>query len=165
MKHIDWYRSKKGVISTIYSAQKKTSKRRTMDAPSYTKKELTEWLNSQHLFHELFDSWKASGYNKWMKPSIDRKSDYLPYTLSNIQLMTWRQNQDKAYEQERSGVVRKLGHTKVRQLSMDGQFMAEYESYMEAKRTTGIDDCSIALCAKGLKNKKHAGGFLWEIIE
>jgi hypothetical protein len=165
MKHIDWYRTKTGIISTIYSSQKRTSKRRGMEQPCYSREEFSNWLLSHPKFQSLFDSWVLADFDRWLKPSVDRSDDYLPYTLENIQLGTWYENQHKSYHQERSGEVTKLGHIKVKQLTLDGEFIEEYPSFMEAKRQTGIDDYSIAVCAKGLNNKKHAGGYSWETSE
>lgn len=53
----------------------------------------------------------------------------------------------------------------VSQYSITGTHIADYVSFNEASRETGVDDYTIALCARGLKNKKHAGGFLWKLKE
>lgn len=134
-----------------------------MIPPAYSRDEFSDWLSNHPKFQNLFDSWVLSAFDKRSKPSVDRKDDYLPYTMSNIQLGTWRENQHKSYEQERSGEVIKLGHIKVKQFELTGELIGEYPSFMEAERKTGIDNYSIALCAKGLNNKSHAGGYRWKI--
>lgn len=45
------------------------------------------------------------------------------------------------------------------QLSMDGAFVAEYPSIMEAERQTGLNNANISECSKG--KRKSAGGFRW----
>lgn len=56
-----------------------------MDLPSYTKEQFKEWLYDNN-FKELYDSWAKSGYKKELKPSADRKDDFLPYAINNITL-------------------------------------------------------------------------------
>jgi len=98
-----WEKTKRGVVFITYLSQKKSSKRRGHIPPTYTKYELEDWLMSQPLFHELYNKWVLSGYDKWEKPSVDRIDDDVHYCFTNIQLTTWRANQDKAYADIRSG--------------------------------------------------------------
>ncbi len=70
-------KTEKAVIVIIYKTQKSNSKRRNHIPPSYTKRELSEWLYSNG-FKKLFAKWEDSGYNKMLKPSVDRLRDELP---------------------------------------------------------------------------------------
>ena len=97
----DLRRTKEGVVQRIYDHQKQTSKRRNHLPPTYTKLELKWWMFSQPIFHNLFKDWEIAEYNKNSKPSVDRINDNLGYTLDNIQLMTWDQNNQKGYESRR----------------------------------------------------------------
>ncbi|MBD5113137.1 MAG: hypothetical protein HDT42_11505 [Ruminococcaceae bacterium] len=47
----------------------------------------------------------------------------------------------------------------VLQYTLDGGFVAEYESQRAAQRKTGINNSHIGLCAQG--ERKTAGGFIW----
>ena len=49
------------------------------------------------------------------------------------------------------------------QFSKYGEFIAEYPSFMEAERKTGISNSSICQCCKG--KRKSAGGFIWKYKE
>lgn len=54
------------------------------------------------------------------------------------------------------------------QLSLDGRFIAEYPSYKEAERKTGISYTSIRQFINKIeyapgKLRKHAGGYLWRL--
>jgi hypothetical protein len=160
-----WYRSKRGFVSTVWAAQCRKSKGRGHPEPSYSKNELQEWLYSQERFHELFRQWEASNFQSTSKPSIDRRNDNLPYTLDNIELVSWETNQLRAYENMRKGKNRRHQTFPVAQLTQSGELIGEYCSFAEASRNTGVDDYSIALCARGMKNKKHAGGYIWKLIE
>ncbi len=88
-------RSKSGVISQLYSAQKASSKKRGHRPPEYSREELKDWLYSQSLFHELYSEWVQSGYIKRLKPSVDRDRDETHYCFSNIRLCQWQENNRK----------------------------------------------------------------------
>lgn len=84
MTHQEWYRTKKGLISTVYSAQKRKSKSRGMPSPTYSKDELSDWLYSNPLFHALFNNYVNNGYDSKLRPSVDRLDDNLSYCFENI---------------------------------------------------------------------------------
>lgn len=56
------------------------------------------------------------------------------------------------------------GHDKekipVTQYSLDGTYIASYESIMAAERATGVRNSGIAFCIKG--KYKQSGGYLWK---
>jgi hypothetical protein len=161
-KHVEYHRTKGGLIAQIYGSQKYRSKRRGHALPTYTKQELTEWLYSQKLFHELFDNWKASGYDTMLVPSVDRKDDSIGYSLGNIQLMTWRENNNKGYSDRKNGINNKASKAVI-QFSKEGEFIAEYYSGKEAFRQTGIRQGSISSCCLGIS--KTSGGYIWKFKE
>ena len=151
-------RTKKGLISVIYSHQKSTSKRRGHQPPTYTKEELKSWLYSQKLFHKLYDNWKRLDYQKMYIPSIDRKDDYIGYTIDNIQLMDWDKNLSKYHKDVKSGINNKRSRS-VLKISKEGVLIAEYFSISSASRDTGVSTGDIMNVCKG-KNKT-AGGYIW----
>jgi hypothetical protein len=103
----NYRRTKNGLIRLIYSNQKTASKKRGYDLPNYSFDSLKDWAFSQKIFHELYSDWLASGYNKYLTPSFDRKDDYKPYTLNNLQIMTWRENNLKGTLDVKRGVNNK----------------------------------------------------------
>lgn len=92
---LEYTRSKKGLISDLYGAQKSSSKRRGHNKPTYNLQELREWCFSQEIFHILYDNWKRLDFQRGYRPSLDRIDDRLGYTMANIQLMTWDENNKK----------------------------------------------------------------------
>ena len=54
-----------------------------------------------------------------------------------------------------------LGH-RVKQYTKNGDFVAEFKSYIDAERNTGVANASISACCNG--KRKSAGGFKWERI-
>jgi len=128
-------KTKRGVVLTIFSSQKASSLRLGYKKPIYTSQELKEWLFNQPLFHELYDKWVESGYDRWVKPSVDRKDDYKPYAFDNIQLMTWRENNEKIHRDKTEGRNNKQSRA-VLQYDLDGNFIKEYYSIAQAVRET-----------------------------
>ena len=131
-------RTEKGVIRVIYKTQKSNSKARGMDLPSYTKEELKDWLYDNG-YKEIYDNYVKSNFDKWMKPSVDRKDDYKSYSLDNIQLGTWKDNQlhqnnDILNGLNKSGAICKP----VLQFDINGNLLAEYVSFSSAYRINGF---------------------------
>lgn len=147
-------------IQDIYLNQLGSSSRRNIGAVQYTKQELTDWCLAQPLYHSLHADWVASGFLRELAPSVDRKDDYLPYSLSNIQLMTAKQNLDKGFADRAAGVNNKLS-TSVDQFTLDGVYVATYPSCNLAGRAMGkINGSSIAAVCTGKRNKAH--GYVWK---
>lgn len=169
-------RSKEGLIKTIYKKQIRSSKERNHKPPSYQKHELIKWCLNQQKFHDLYDDWVNSNYEKDLTPSIDRLDDYKGYSLANVQLSTWRENYIKAHKDRKEGVNNK--HNKaVKQLDLEGNLLNTFHSVCEAKRVTGVHTSNITkVCNKitrvktlsdGSKKEyliKTAGGFKWEYV-
>ena len=154
-------KTKEGVASRIYNHQHDSSKKRGHDAPSYTKAEFSSWLFSQSNFDKLFNAWTDSGQLKAKKPSCDRLDDYKPYTLDNIQLTTWKENNAKGQADRVNGINNK--HSKaVIQTTKSGVFIKEHYSQMQASRDTGTCNAHISRCCSG--ELKSANGFKWEYV-
>lgn len=158
--NIEYSRTKLGLVTKIYSTQRSSSKRRGHCAPLYTLKELVEWVFKQPNFDCLFKLWVECDYESDSKPSIDRKNDYIGYSLDNIQLITWKENKDKYRSDVKSGVNRK--HMKpVIQFSLGGVFVKSHYSISSASRLTNISLNSISACINN--KRKSAGSFKWEL--
>ena len=141
-------RTKEGFITTLYKNQRHTSKRRGHKAPSYTKQELKDWLFAHPNFHKLFNLWELSGYEKMLRPSVDRLDDTLGYNFANIRLVTWEENYRKQKDIEKKPVI---------QLTKQGKFVAYFESISEASIVSGVVLSNVARCANG--KRKTAGGY------
>ncbi len=53
---------------------------------------------------------------------------------------------------------------KVRQLTLDGQIVAEYKSIKEAAELTSCNYSNIGLCANNHPRHKTCGGYKWQLI-
>ncbi len=154
-------RSVNGLILKIYHAQRGSSEKRGQEEPEYTKEELKTWILSNARFNELYTSWVESDYNKWLLPSVDRIRDNETYSISNIQLLTWKENCDKARQQQQKGILKASSkQVPVNQLSKAGVLISNHYSIHEAGRQTSADYRNIHQCCNGTRNT--AGGFKWE---
>lgn len=157
------YRTILGRMSYIFLGQLRSSKDRGHPPPSYSKKELITWGDSQNIA-SLMVAWKLSEYSKDLAPSVDRLNPDLPYSLENIRLVPWKDNNDKAYEDRKACRHITKQNRKVRQRTLDGSIVAEYGSIANASRSTGIARVPINAVCSGKHHCKTAGGFLWEYV-
>lgn len=150
-------KTKKGVITNLYQKIKERSIKKGMPLPSFTLNDLHVWCMKQKEFHELFFRWQIGGYIKKLKPSIDRKNPFKPYSFDNMQLMTAQENREKG---DREKLL--LWGKPISQHSLDGMVIGIYGSIKEASRATGINRNNISSVACGKRNQ--AGGFVWKFI-
>ena len=148
-------------IRDIYHNQLKTSSKRGYPPPAYYVDDLKQWCLSQSLYHALHAAWVASGFVRMLAPSVDRLDDYLPYSLTNIQLMTAGDNLQKSFIDTFNGVLTKRS-TGVIQKSLDGTELAKFPSMNLAGRAVGAANGSrISAVCKGKRASAH--GYLWSL--
>lgn len=155
INYLNYTRTIKGLISKMYGGQVMRSKQRGMPLPNYSSSDLNKWLFSND-FTSFYNVWVWSGFRKDLIPSCDRTDDYKPYTLSNMRLTTWLENNKKALNDRKIGINNKQSKTVVQYLN--GKMVKEYYSIRSAQRETGINH--IVRCCKGLS--AHAGGYQWK---
>lgn len=110
--------SKSSFIYRIYSAQKSSSKQRGRPMPSYSRDELVDWFMNQQKFHRIYEEWQKSNFEHDLSPSCDRIDSKKPYSLDNIQLMTWAENNYKGRFEKKSEKPRKARVAKEKPVAM-----------------------------------------------
>lgn len=145
-----------GLVNEIYKKQKISKY-----AITYSKKELSDWIISQYNFNDLFNNWKISNFNKWLKPSVDRIDDNYYYSFDNIQLITLNENFTKGNECRSDGRNKKT-YQPVIQMLMSGFEIKSFYSIKLASEKTGIDPTCISRACTGVRNTIQAGGFKWK---
>ncbi len=150
-------KTKKGLASGILSHQRATSKKRGHPAPAYNLKQLHHWIGQQCNFEKLYADWVKSGYQTLDRPSCDRLDDYKPYTLENLRVVTWAENNSRSHADMKSGVNNKQAKMVVQHKGVD--FVAKYHSVSEAARRTKATHAGISRCCNAKQD--HSAGFQW----
>ena len=151
-------RTKHGLIMQMYSGQRTRSKSRGHKPPMYTFDEFKDWLYAQHLFHDLYDLWVLSGYDKYQAPSVDRDDSSFGYSFSNITLMTWHENNQNGYI-EAKHMSHEGKHKSVSQYSLSGAFICTHPSISAASRSVGRSVSTLSCCVNGIT--KTSAGYKW----
>lgn len=149
-----------GLITEIYSQQKKSCKIRKMEKPNFTKKELYNWCKNDSNFMFLYEEWVKSDFFIDKRPTTDRKDDMESYTFENIQALTYRENVNKYHNSLVNGTT-KRALKPVFQYSLKGVFIKEYFSITEASRQNGLNQSKISACVNG--TQKTSGGYIWKL--
>lgn len=151
-----------GLIKLIYQNQRMNSRKKNHGEPAYTQKELLEWAVAEGV-EKMWESWKASGYDKWLSPSVDRLDNKIGYSLANIQLVTWRTNLENQKKDNISGKHLHPASKSVNQLTLHGVLLATYASASIALRAMRGTSGSVSNITQVCNGKlKSAYGFKWE---
>ena len=159
-----YYRTKEGLVRRIYNHQKESSKRREHKLPSYSVRDLEKFALANESFHNLYERWVESGYEKSLTPSFDRLDDNKPYSFDNFNdWMTWDENNKKASLTMRNGKTKNGGKKRVPVIRIhpETKETVVYISIHEAKRQNNFSSpSSISDVISGRKDK--AGGYYWK---
>lgn len=120
----------------IYNTQISNSVLRNHPLPTYTLSELTAWVTTQPNFADMYLAWQEAKYPKDLAPSTDRMDDNKPYSLDNLQLLTWTANRAKAGKSKQDNVLL-VNHRAVNSYTKDGVLHKSYLSMAEAMREFG----------------------------
>lgn len=168
---IEWNRSRKGVACRLWHKHNARSETRGHSKPNYTREWLFDFVLNHPEFENLYAAWVESNYDKMLAPSVDRINDRIGYTKDNIRLVTFGENMEHAWDAGRKKEFDNAGwakgacgdHRAVVQLTLGGDFVAEYISVSEACRAIGALDSKISMVCLG-KRKSHAG-FRWLYLD
>lgn len=85
--------TEKQISSSLFNGMKQKSKRRGHPAPNFTLIQFRNWLD-MNSFSSIRAAYIESGADKWLRPSVDRIDNAMPYSFDNMRLVTWRENLD-----------------------------------------------------------------------
>lgn len=154
----------------IYLSQCTNSTSRGHPAPAYTLDQLLMWVDQQPAALPIWDAYVASNYTTGLRPSIDRLDDSKPYTLDNLQLLTWDKNRAKGAQDKKSGINNSCNRA-VKALHLDGTLHKEYYSISQAVRELSGNAWGICSVADGKPITQKSGrtytpksykGFKWQ---
>lgn len=90
-------------INIIYHGMCNHSKDRGHPKPSFTKQELLEYALQNNVIEKIIEHLQDG--SKGSMPSFDRINPKLPYSLDNIELVTWAENQQRNADQRSHPVI------------------------------------------------------------
>ena len=157
-KGSNYYHTKKGLINRIYQRQKRRNILKFNSPINYTKEELINWLNNSLTFNNLFINWENNNFKTNLVPSCDRLNDYKEYSLDNLQVCTWQDNNNKYKKDCLTGKNRKMCKSII-QLDLNNNIVKEYFSLAEASRITNNFSSNLS---KACKNGNACGGYKWK---
>lgn len=143
-----------GLIKKLYERQKYTSKVTCNRELCYTFKEFCNWILSQKHFYRLFTNWRDSGYEKDLKPTVDRADSKIGYHFGNIQLVTHKYNWNIKGARDKGKPID--------QFDLDGNFIRYYYSFESAGRVLGISSTHISRC---IKSGKSCKGYIFALSD
>ena len=154
---------KRLLVGALVSEQKSSSKKRGHPLPAYTADELYDRLENDFVFNLLYTNWINSGRIKDMRPSIDRLDDFKPYTFDNIQIVTFKENNNKSHLMSKEGATVNSNVVKIDVYLVDGTLIDTTHSLMEASRKYNVAPGGITLLAnrKVLKKSLITTGYIF----
>jgi hypothetical protein len=146
-------RTKKGVLTNIYSHIVYRSKIKGFIDPDFDKEYLHNIFLEDGKFNRIYNDWVKSGYLKNTKPSIDRISNKKPYLKNNIQMLSWAENRFKQSMERRSrkGQVCQI---------LNGKIINTFKSQREAWKNLGVEQAMLSMALNG--KCKTAYGYEWK---
>lgn len=150
-------RTKRGVLATAFNQQSRRKKFRDDQKPSYTREQLiVRFINDKH-YTKLYNNYFFSGYKKDLRPSIDRIDPNKGYSFDNIQMMTWKENNEKGRTENRRNLVKRVG-----MYLINNEFIDEFWSIAEAERVMGISHGNIVMCCQN--KRPSASGYIFRYL-
>lgn len=145
MIKIPYRREKDGRIARLWYNM---NERSIKDGYPYSKGEVVskedflEFAKNSKEYNEMYDAWKESNFEYGLAPTIDRINSKGPYSLENLQFLTFAENARKNHDREKYknityGGVGMSGLNKVAQFALENAGILN--SYEENKRD--IDSC------------------------
>lgn len=153
----------KNWLTKTYGRMKRDNKEKFfMDLP-FTKEEFLKWALSQNLL-KLLGNYKVHDFDKNLNPSVDRIDDYKGYFFDNMQLITWKENNEKGRQSKKnkeqcSKMAKKVWSKKVIQKDLNGKIINSFCSTHEIERVLGFDS---SLIARACRKNKISKGYRWE---
>lgn len=109
------------------------------------------YLNDKK-FLRLFSEWKKSGYNKQLKPSVDRIDSRGVYSFDNISMMTWAENRFK-----QSATDGKRGRKPAVLQYLGDKLIKRFPSQRHVVKELGISQGNLSSVLNG--KRKYVSGY------
>lgn len=145
----------RGVLTRIYHAMRGRCREKGRPLPDFTLQEFHERFLNDPLYLKLYRGWIWSAFDKYKKPSFDRIDPLKSYTLGNLELVTWRENRDRA---DKTALI--TSSTQVIMCDKDGREIKMFNSVREAAVAARCQESGIVACCRG--RYTQSGGYKWK---
>ena len=145
-----YQKTPKGVLNTIYRNQL-TKQKRSGVKVNYTYEEFKNKYLKNNKFLKLYNNWVKNNYLSDYKPSFDRIDNKKDYSFDNLQIITWKENNDKGRNER---------HKRVDMYDIDNNYIKTFNSIIEASKEVNIYKSNISACCKG--KLKTSAGYIWK---
>lgn len=155
----------KNWLTKTYGRMKRDNRNKFNLELPFTKQEFSEWVLSKKII-ELLNNYKNNNFDKNFNPSIDRIDDYKGYSFDNIQLITWKENNEKGRKsfknkEQCSKMAKEKWSKKVIQRDLEGNIITIFNSTHDVNRILGFDS---SLIARACRLNKISKGYRWEYV-
>lgn len=99
---IDYNKTKRGFLVNKYAGMKyrvnSDKKKYYFNLPIASKEAFYAWSFNSKTFHELWDLWVESGYDRRFTPSVDRIVPCAGYVINNMEWVSFSKNCSRAHK-------------------------------------------------------------------
>jgi len=124
------------------------------EEPAFTLEEFRSWILNQPNYTDLYEDWVFSDFQKDLAPSVNRKIDTVGYILSNMEILTWRENWELGNEAVIAGTARTSNHRRVQNVDTGEIFI----STAAAAKSVGRNQATLRM---EIDTDIRCGGYLW----
>ena len=156
-----------GWFNTHYKRMRQLERKRFGKELCFDRWDFEDWVIETNFdkFCSLFSDWIKKGYATDYCPSIDRLDNSKGYVFDNMQIITWKENNEKEHKRKKEqNYYKAILSTKraVIRISECGE-TTMYESLSEAGRQNNISNSVICECCKG--KRRSAYGYKWKYAD
>ena len=153
LKSIKIQRTKEGLLDKMFRSEVTRTKVTYYPDIEYSLGDFIKYGLNNLSFNTLYDLWVLSNYSKKLVPSADRLDDYKGYSFSNIQFITWEENNKK-------GKLSDKHKRKIQGIHCITKEVVKFDSIKEAQLTLKINNISQCCSFK----RKSSGNYEWSYI-
>lgn len=153
----------KNWLTKTYGRMKRDNKHKFNAELPFSKQQFADWVLCQNIF-ELLDDYKNNNFDKDFNPSINRIDDYKGYSFENIELITWKENNEKGRKslknkEQCAKMSKEKWSKKVIQKDLEGNIINIFNSTHDVNRILGFNS---SLIARACRLNKISKGYRWE---
>ena len=118
-----------------------------------SRKELVNKFKKSRKFHKLFQTWKDSGWEYNLHPSVDRIDSKKGYTIDNLQFITFAENslKDRAYTKT------------IDAYTIGGRYIGNFPTRFVLAKKLNIPQEKIWACLYGTIKTTYGYKFKWNM--